>query len=203
MANTLLLSAACTIALIGASRLEAQTTRPAGTLIVSNMNDHTATVLDAGTGRVVATLPTGEGPHEVAASHDGKWALVSNYGVRGKPGSTITVIDVERAAVARTLDLKTRQRPHGMAFLPGDSVVAVTSEASKNVLLVSLRSGDVIDTLPANGRASHMLGLSAKGDRIVVANIADNAISVLTLPAAGAPKVIPVARSPEGIAIAP
>ena len=187
-----------------ASVARAQSARgPAGTIIVSNMNDNTATLVDGATGRVVATLPTGEGPHEVAASHDGKWALVSNYGVRGKPGNTITVIDVQRAAVARTFDLKTRQRPHGMAFLPGDSVVAVTSEASKNVLLVSLKSGEVIDTLPTNGRASHMLGLSVKGDRIVVANIADNAISVLTLPATGAPKVIPVARSPEGIAIAP
>ncbi|HEY9225940.1 MAG TPA: hypothetical protein VIP11_04790, partial [Gemmatimonadaceae bacterium] len=74
----------------------AQQRGPTGTVIVSNMNDHTVTLIDAASGRVVATLPTGEGPHEVAASHDGRWALVSNYGVRGKPGSTITVIDVER-----------------------------------------------------------------------------------------------------------
>src|SRR5512141_1653546 len=70
--------------------------RPSGTLIVSNMNDNTATILDAATGRVLATLPTGEGPHEVAASHDGRWAFVSNYGVRGKPGNSITVIDLDR-----------------------------------------------------------------------------------------------------------
>ena len=55
--------------------------RPTGTLVVSNMNDHTATVIDAATGRVHATLPTGEGPHEVAVSHDGRTALVSNYGL--------------------------------------------------------------------------------------------------------------------------
>ena len=65
-----------------------------GTLVASNMNDHTATVIDAASGRVLATLPTGEGPHEVAISHDGKWAVVSNYGVRGKPGNCITVIDI-------------------------------------------------------------------------------------------------------------
>src|SRR5512138_1725597 len=101
--------------------VSAQTTsRLAGTLIVSNMNDNTATVLDAASGRVLATLPTGEGPHEVAASHDGRWALVSNYGVRGKPGNTLTVIDVGKLSVARTIDLHEYQRPHGMAFLPGD-----------------------------------------------------------------------------------
>lgn len=177
--------------------------RPTGTLIVSNMNDHTATVLDAATGRVVATLPTGEGPHEVAASHDGRWALVSNYGVRGKPGNSITVVDAERASVARTIDLKTRQRPHGMAFLPGDTLVAVTSETSRNVLLVDVRSGNIVDTLPTNGRGSHMLALSAKGDRIVTGNIADGTITVLSVLPRAEPRLIKVAAAPEGITIAP
>ncbi len=175
--------------------------RPAGTVIVSNMNDHTATLIDAASGRVIATLATGEGPHEVAASHDGKWALVSNYGVRGKPGHTITVIDVARASVAKTIELGDAGRPHGMAFLPGDTVVAVTSEANKNVHLVDVRAGTVLKSLPTNGRTSHMLSVSAKGDRIVTGNIADGTISVLSL--SGEPRTIPVARQPEGIAISP
>src|SRR5215213_5479578 len=83
----------------------AQAVRPTGTLIVSNMTDNTATIVDVATNRVLATLPTGEGPHEVATSHDGRTALVSNYGVRGKPGNSITVIDVARLAVSRTIDL--------------------------------------------------------------------------------------------------
>src|SRR5512144_2147947 len=146
--------------------------RPSGTVIVSNMNDNTATVLDAATGRVLATLPTGEGPHEVAISHDGRWALVSNYGVRGKPGNSITVIDIGRLAVARTIELHDDQRPHGMTFLPGDSSAAVTSETSKSVIIVDVRSGAVVKRLATNGRATHMLALSAKGDRIVTGNIA-------------------------------
>ncbi|HEY7893852.1 MAG TPA: hypothetical protein VIC24_03010, partial [Gemmatimonadaceae bacterium] len=48
--------------------------RPAGTIVTSNMNDNTASVIDAASGRVLATLPTGTGPHEVAISHDGRWA---------------------------------------------------------------------------------------------------------------------------------
>jgi DNA-binding beta-propeller fold protein YncE len=175
--------------------------RPTGTVIVSNMNDHTATLIDAASGRVIATLATGEGPHEVAASHDGKWALVSNYGVRGKPGHTITVIDVARATVAKTIELGDAGRPHGMAFLPGDTIVAVTSEANKNVHLVDVRAGKVVKSLPTNGRTSHMLSVSAKGDRIVTGNIADGTISVLSL--SGEPRTIPVARQPEGIAITP
>jgi len=176
---------------------------PRGTLIVSNMNDNTATILDAASGRVLATLPTGEGPHEVAASHDGRWAVVSNYGVRGKPGNSITVIDVARHSVARTIDLHEYQRPHGMAFLPGDSVVAVTAQGNKAVLLVDFRTGTVVKVLPTNGGTPHMLGLSAKGDRIVTGNIADGTMSILSVSSGGEPRVIPVARQPEGIAISP
>jgi DNA-binding beta-propeller fold protein YncE len=166
------------------------------------MNDNTATVLNAATGEVLATLKTGEGPHEVAASHDGRWALVSNYGVRGRPGNSITVIDVGRHAVARTIELRDYQRPHGMAFLPGDSMFVVTAEVAKAILLVDFRTGNVVRAMPTNGRGSHMVAVSAAGDRMVTGDIADNAISVLTL-SGGEPRVIPVAHQPEGITIAP
>jgi YVTN family beta-propeller protein len=181
----------------------AQGNRPTGTVIASNMNDNTATVIDAATGKVLATLPTGEGPHEVAVSHDGRWALVSNYGVRGKPGNSITVIDIGKLVVVRTIELHEDQRPHGMKFLAGDSLVAVTSETSKSVILVDVRSGALVKRLPTNGRATHMLALSAKGDRMVTGNIADNTISVLSPTSGDEPRVIAVARQPEGITITP
>jgi YVTN family beta-propeller protein len=176
---------------------------PAGTLVVSNMNDHTATVLDAATGRVRATLPTGQGPHEVAISHDGRWALVSNYGPRGAPGNSLTVIDVARAEVARTLTIAGYQRPHGMAFLPGDTLVAVTAEAGQAVLLVDVRDGRVTGTRPTKGRASHMLALTASGDRAFTANIVDGTISSVDVAGRDSTRVIAVGRAPEGIAVTP
>ena len=175
---------------------------PAGVVIASNMLDHTATLLDAATGASLATLPTGRGPHEVAVSHDGRWALVSNYGPREAPGSTITVIDVAARAVARTIDLGDVRRPHGVSFLPGDSAFVVTSEVGRAVALVDFRDGRVLRTLPSEGRATHMLGVSADGRRAVTANIADATISVLDLRGGGA-RTIAVARQPEGIALAP
>jgi YVTN family beta-propeller protein len=183
---------------------------PTGTVVVSNMNDHTVTVLDAATGRVHATLPTGRGPHEVAVSHDGRTALVSNYGERGAPGSTITVVDVARAAVARTLTIAGFQRPHGLAFLPGDTLAVVTAEAARAVLVVDVRDGRVVDTLATRGRGSHMVAVSARGDRAFTGNIPEATVSVLALGAprtAGAvrdsARLIPVARAPEAIAATP
>lgn len=177
--------------------------RPTGTLVVSNMNDHTATIVDAASGRVLATLPTGEGPHEVTVSHDGRTALVSNYGVRGKAGNTLTVIDVERAAVARTLTLQGHERPHGMAFLPGDTLVAVTAEAGRAVLVVDVRDGRIVSVRPTGQRGSHMLALTARGDRVFTANIPDGTISALAVQATDSARVLQVGRLPEGIAVVP
>ena len=56
---------------------------PAGTVVVANMGNNTATLIDVATKRVVATLPTGNGAHEVAVSHDGRWAVVSNFSTLG------------------------------------------------------------------------------------------------------------------------
>ncbi len=57
-----------------------------GTVIVTNMNDNTATLIDLGSRSIRATLKTGVGPHEAAASSNGRWALVSNYGNRTEAG---------------------------------------------------------------------------------------------------------------------
>jgi len=183
--------------------LLAQAPRPAGTLVVSNMNDNTATVIDAGSGRVVATLPTGEAPHEVAISRDGRTALVSNYGPRGKPGHSLTVIDVRRAVVVRTLALDTLIRPHGMAFLPGDTLVAVTSQTAPAVVLVDLRTGNTVRTLPTSGRLSHMLALTARADRVFTGNMQDGTISMIDVAGRDAASLVRVGRQPEGIAVSP
>ena len=42
-----------------------------GTLVVLNKAEASASLIDLASGEVVATLPTGVGPHEVAASYDG------------------------------------------------------------------------------------------------------------------------------------
>ena len=176
---------------------------PHGTIVASNMRDNTATIIDAASGKVIATITTGEAPHEVATTHDGHFAVVSNYGTRERPGNSITVIDLTRLVVARNIDLGEYRRPHGMAFFPGDTLLAVTSEVSKAVLLVDFRNGKVVGTVPTGQRASHMLAMSSSGDELFTANIADHSISRLNIRNRATRTIIPVAKLPEGIAISP
>src|SRR5262245_20440405 len=124
-----------------------------GTLIVTNKSAATASLISLATGRVVAELPTGNGPHEVVASADGRIAVVTDYGSQ-QGGATLTVIDVPGKRVARTVDLGGYSRPHGVAFLPGDTVVAVTSESTGNVVLVRVRDGAVLRAIPTGQAGS-------------------------------------------------
>jgi DNA-binding beta-propeller fold protein YncE len=176
---------------------------PTGTIVVSNMDDTTATLVDAATGLVRATLRTGAGPHEVAATRDGRWAVVSNYGVRGAPGSSLTVIDIERAIVARTIGLGGYRRPHGLQFLAGDTLLAVTAEADQAVLLVDLRTDRVVRMLPTRGRGSHMVAIAASGAPLFTANVSDGTLSVLDPADTSRVRVIPVAAATEAIASTP
>src|SRR5262245_271804 len=193
-------------ALLGAAlvfpyALPAQVSGLAGTLVVTNKTPSTATIIDVRTGRTLATLPTGNGPHEVVLSSDGRLAVVSDYS--GQPGRTLTVIDVPAFRVARTLDLGQYNRPHGMVFLAGDSVVIVTSEATGNVVLVNVVNGTISRAIPTQGRGSHMVGVTADARYAYTGNMQSHTVSQIDLRAGTVTKSWPVPNTPEAINVTP
>ena len=194
----------CVVAVVasctpGASQPEEE----GGTLVVTNMSDHTATVLDVRSREVLATLATGEGPHEVATSSDGRWAVITNYGIRGAPGNSLTVIDLERLAVDRTIDLRDYERPHGIAFLPGDSLLIVTSEVRQVVVVVDFRTDAITKDISTEYPASHMLALVPSGERVYTTNVRDGNITEINPRTGETLRTVAVARFVEGIAVAP
>jgi YVTN family beta-propeller protein len=174
----------------------------AATLIVGNKAEATASLLDLASGKVVVTLPTGEGPHEVAVSPDGKRALVANYGTAPKPGSSLTLIDVPGARVVKTIDLGGHRRPHGTAWLDNRRAV-VTSEESKALLEVDADAGTVLRAIPTGQEQSHMVALAPGGGRAFVANIHSGSVTAIDLAAGRKLGDIPTAAGAEGIAVSP
>jgi DNA-binding beta-propeller fold protein YncE len=194
--------AALTIAALVVSAPAAAQSGPTGTLVVTNKSTASATLIDIASGRVLATLPTGAGPHEVVMSRDGRLAVVTDYGAQSA-GHTLTVIDVPGRQVARTIDLGEYRRPHGIAFLPGDSLVAVTSEASGNVVIVDPAAGAIRKVIPTEHAGSHMLAFGITADRIYTGDIGSNTVSELD-PAAGSyVRSFDVPRQPEAIGVPP
>lgn len=180
----------------------AQTAGPSGTLVVTNKGAATATILDVASGRILATLPTGEGPHEVVLTADGRIAVVTDYGAR-TAGSTLTVIDVPGLRVARTISLAPYTRPHGIVVLPGDSLVAVTSETSRQVVLADLRTGEVVGAVATGAAGSHMVGVAADGIRAWTGDIGSNTVTELDLRAGRAVRAIAVPAQPEAVNVTP
>jgi len=174
-----------------------------GTLVVANMADNTVTVIDLDAGSTLATLPTGPAPHEIAVTPDGRLAVVTNYGDRNGPGHSLTIVDLESVSVATTIDLGVYQRPHGVAVLPDRNVAVVTSEVAQVVVLVDLDSGDILSTIPTEGRASHMLALRGDGRRLYTTNVVDGTITEIDVEQGVPLRQVPIADFVEGIAVNP
>ena len=174
-----------------------------GTLIVTNKEPSTATIIDVASGRALATLPTGNGPHEVVLSKDGRIAVVTDYFGSTGPGNTLTVIDVPAKSVVRTINLGQYTRPHGIVYLPGDSLVAVTSESTQNVVIVAVSSGEIRKAIPTQHQGSHMVAVTADGKRAWTGDMASNTVSELDIPSGAYVRSINVPAQPEAINVTP
>lgn len=175
---------------------------PVGTLLVLNKSDDTVSFIDLASNEVRATLPTGDGPHEVAVSEDGKTAVVANYGDSNNPGKTLTVLDVPGKKALRTIDLGAYSRPHGIVWLQGDEV-AVTVEASKALLVVGVNEGKVKHAIATDQVGSHMVAVSPKHRRAFTANIGSGSTTVIDLSTHKRVTDVVTGRGAEGIAVAP
>ncbi len=173
-----------------------------GTLLVLNKSDNTVSLLDLASKKAAVTLPTGAGPHEVAVSPDGRTAVICNYGSQAGPGSTLTVIDVAARKVVRTVDLKEYRRPHGIAWLRGNEV-AVTTEGTKNLLIVDVAAGNVTAAIDTDQNGSHMVALAPAHDRAFVANIGSGTVTVIDLKEKRRIANIASGQGTEGIDISP
>lgn len=174
-----------------------------GYVLVANQESASASLIDLRTG-TARIIPVGAGPHEAVIAPSGKVAVVTVYGVRGAPGNQLAVIDIAAGTVTRTISLGEYTRPHGAMFLPGDETrVAVTSEATKNVVIVNIAEGKVEHAIPTGAAGSHMVALTADGTRAFTSDVGAGAVSELDLKAKTLVRVIPVAPLVEGVAVTP
>ena len=171
-----------------------------GTLIVLNKSDANASLIDLETSEVVATLPTGAGPHEAAVSPDGRICVVADYGPRGAPGNSLTVLDLAERTVVRTIDLGEYHRPHGIVWR-GEHEVVVTAEEEQHLLTVNVESGEVSAAVKTDAQVSHMVAVL--GDRAFVANIGSGSVTVIDLAEGSVIAQLETGAGAEGIDISP
>ena len=189
-------AAACALAL---PLFAAETPSPA--LLVLDKEGALA-IIDPGTRAVIAKVRTGEGPHEVEASEDGKLAFVSNYGANS-PGSTLSVIDLVGQKELHRVDLGVLRRPHGLAVAGGK--LYFTSETNKVIGRYDPATNQVDWILGTGQNGTHMVQLNKEQNQIYTANIGGNSISIFDRTGAidWNQTVVPVGKGPEGFDVTP
>jgi YVTN family beta-propeller protein len=171
-------------------------------LVVLNKVDATLVTVDPATGKILGTVATGEAPHEVAVSPDGRTAYVGNYGSQ-TPGSTISVIDLTAMKEVRRVDVSPLRRPHGIAV--ADGKVYYTSETNRVVARLDASTLQT-DWLMGTGQPGHMVWANADATKLYTCNIAGNSMTILERaanPQAWTVTTIPVGNGPEGFDVTP
>jgi YVTN family beta-propeller protein len=175
----------------------------AQSLLVLNKEGSVA-IIDPTTQKVLGRAPTGDGPHEVVATTDGKLAVASNYGSGQMPGHTLSVIDIASRKEIHRVDLAPMLRPHGLCAVDGK--VYFTAEGSKAIGRYD-PSTNRVDWLMGTGQdGTHMVALSKDRNTIFTSNIASGTISIFDRVGAADDwrgTIVPVGHGAEGFDLSP
>jgi YVTN family beta-propeller protein len=178
----------------------AQIPNPA--LIVLNKADNTLVVVDPQTNTIKGKASTGNQPHEVAVSADGRFAYFTNYGTGSDPGKTLSAVDLT-TMTERKIDLGELRRPHGIWINAGK--VYFTAEQNKMVARYDPAANKIDWTQPTNQERTHMVLLNKAGNRMFTANIGSNSISIFDESSNGKWREdsVTVGPGPEAIDLSP
>ena len=144
-------------------------------LLVLSKHDHTLSIVDPTSYKVEARIPSGEDPHEVAASTDGRTAYISNYGFGAF--HTITAVNLIAHKQEKVIDLTPLRGPHGLDFAEGK--LYFTAEVNKVIGSYDPATGKVDWILGTGQNRTHMLHVFPGAHRIVTTNVNSGTFSIL------------------------
>ena len=195
--------AAMLAAILCASTIQAQAPTPSPALLVLNKAENSLAIIDPATQKVVARIPTGEGPHEIAASADGKLAVVTNYGSKD-PGHSLSVIDLAAQKEIHRVDLGALGRPHGIFFADGHFYF--TAELNKLIARYDPATNKLDWLLGVGQNRTHMLVRTKYLNEFFTANVDSGTVTAIEKssdPSGWKETNIPVGKAVEGIDILP
>jgi YVTN family beta-propeller protein len=157
-------------------------------------------------GDLLARVPTGKHPHEMAVSADGRLVFITDNGTMrieepGAGGNTVSVVDVKTRTRRAEISLGDFRRPHGIALHPA-SGLAVTTEFPDRLLLVDTASGRITRSFDTGGTTSHIVAWDRQGRWAFVSNAGSQAVAAVDT-RTGRVTRIPAGMRPEGSVLSP
>lgn len=193
-----LLALVCVCAGLGVGRA------PVSELLVLEKAQNTLVIVDPVALRILARVPAGNDPHEVAVSDDGRTAYISNYGAgSGLGGNTITVVDLVSRTQLPAIDLGALRAPHGMAFAGGK--VYFTVENSKAVASYDPATRKIDWVVGTGQDRTHMVVVSADAKTVFTTNVSAATVSIIERSARADWRVtnVAVGKGAEGFDLSP
>ena len=157
---------------------------PSHYVFVPNRASADVAVIDTRTDAVIARIPVGEVPHQVAVSPSlGKMAVTNTA------DDTLSVIDLATLTVTATIPLG--HEPEHMELAPSGDVMAVGNIGEGTVSLVSLL--DERELARVDGlHEPHNMTFSPNGERLYVGNLGASFVSMIDVPQAAVAGEIPI-----------
>ncbi|MCC7126326.1 MAG: hypothetical protein IT178_15870 [Acidobacteria bacterium] len=174
-----------------------------GTVVVVNQQSDSVTLIDLKTMEAYKHVPVVGGPHEAAASPDGRRVIVTNYNKAGVgQQKTLSLLALPSGDVLKTIDLGEYRAPHDVRWVDGSRVV-VTSEANQALLLVNVESGAIERVFRTEAGVSHMLALSTDRTRLYCSNMRDGSVSAFDFQSGKKIKDVKTGAECEGVGVTP
>lgn len=174
-----------------------------GTVIAVNQESDTVTLIDLKTMQAYRHVQVVGGPHEAAASPDGRTVLVTNYNKQGAgQQKTLSLIALPSGDTIKTIDLGEYRAPHDVRWVDATHVI-VTAEGSQALLLVNVTSGTVERVFKTENAVSHMLALTTDRSRLYCSNMRNGSVSAFDFKTGAKIKDVPTGKECEGVGVTP
>ncbi|WDI30151.1 hypothetical protein PUV54_09285 [Hyphococcus flavus] len=155
------------------------------------------------------------GPHEIAASPDGRFAYVPNHGVYPQPhdepiepdqlkwvngsSQSISKIDLTMVKTVGEFQLEDCQQPHGVAVSHDGASIWVTCENDQSVQHIDAVTGERLRTINIGVAGVHEIKMSPRGNLLATANFDHGSISLISLDDDLSVDTIETGRGAEGM----
>ena len=174
-----------------------------GTVIAVNQQSDSVTLIDLKTMEAYRHVAVVGGPHEAAASPDGRTVVVTNYNKQGVgQQKALSVLALPSGDTIKTIDLGEYRAPHDVRWVDPTHVV-VTSEANQALLVVNITTGAIERVFRTEAGVSHMLALSTDRTRLYCSNMRDGSVSAFDFKTGAKIKDVKTGKECEGVGVTP
>jgi DNA-binding beta-propeller fold protein YncE len=187
---------------------EASPSAEGRTLVAGHKWDDSVCFYEAATGKRLASTKVGRRPHELAVSHDRRFAYATLYGIDlytedAEGGRAVAIVDLEKRAKIGEIDLGKYRRPHGIEVGHRSGRLFVTCDRPAALLILDPAERRVVQAIELNDPKSlpHMCMISADERTAFVACCGNAPVAMLDLSAGRDQKHISIGGVPMGMAL--